>query len=74
MTPQTLQDVLNSALQKMNINTDPVGQSIIGSWISPDGHYGFVDFRTAEEATNGFALNNVAILGQPLKVGRPKNY
>lgn len=28
------------------------------------GHYGFVEFRTPEETTNGFALNNVAIFGQ----------
>jgi hypothetical protein len=29
---------------------------IITSWISQDGHYAFVDFRTVDEATQGFVL------------------
>jgi len=74
ITPQMLTDLLNSALQKMGVNVDPPGNSIIGAWISPDNNYAFVDFRTPEEATNGFALNSVAIHGQTLKVGRPRSY
>ena len=31
----------------------PAGDTIIGSWISPDGHYAFVEFRNPEEATKG---------------------
>ena len=46
----------------------------MSAWISSDGHYAFVEFRTPEEANQGFALNNIAIMGQPLKVGRPKTY
>lgn len=48
----------------MGINTDPEGDSITSSWIAADGHYAFCEFRTPEEANNGFALNNVAIHGQ----------
>lgn len=59
----------------MGINTEPEGNSILNSWISADGiflltsiifigNYAFVEFRTPEEATNGFALNNVTIFGQ----------
>jgi len=40
----------------MNVNANPPGNSIVTAWISADGHYGFVEFRTPEEATNGFAL------------------
>jgi len=59
-----LMELLNAALQKKGVNTNvPPGNSIIGAWISPDGHYAFVDFRTPEEATNGFVLNEVAIHG-----------
>lgn len=47
---------------------------MLSAWISTDGHYAFVEFRSAEEANNGFLLNNISILGQPLKVGRPKTY
>ena len=32
------------------------GDPIIGAWISGDGHYAFVDFKTPDEATQGFAL------------------
>lgn len=46
----------------------------MSAWISTDGHYAFVEFRSSEEANNGFLLNNISILGQPLKVGRPKTY
>jgi len=46
----------------------------LSAWISTDGHYAFVEFRTAEEANRGFMLNNISILNQPLKVGRPKTY
>jgi hypothetical protein len=48
----------------MGVNTEPPGNSITSSWIAADGHYAFVEFRTAEEANNGFILNNVAIHGQ----------
>ncbi len=50
------------------------GDPVLSAWISTDGHYAFVEFRSAEEANLGFQLNNISILGQPLKVGRPKTY
>mmetsp|Transcript_37660 Transcript_37660/g.33675 ORF Transcript_37660/g.33675 Transcript_37660/m.33675 type:complete len:101 (-) Transcript_37660:282-584(-) len=74
MSAPVLQELLNNALQRMGVNTDKPGNSIINTWVSPDGHYAFIDFRTPEECTNGFALSNVAIHGQTLKVGRPKAY
>lgn len=58
----------------MGVNTVPEGNSILNSWISADGNYAFVEFRTPEEATKGFCLNSVTIFGQPLKVGRPRTY
>lgn len=57
----------------MKANTQS-GDPVLSAWISTDGHYAFVEFRSAEEANNGFLLNNVMILDQPLKVGRPKTY
>jgi hypothetical protein len=49
ITSQQLMDMLNTALKKMEINTDSDGDSIISAWISPDGvgHYAFVEFNTA---------------------------
>lgn len=71
-----LMELLNSALKKMDINTEPEGDSIVSAWISPDGvgHYAFIEFRTAQEATNGTALNNASLFGYQLKLGRPKQY
>jgi len=64
---------LNTALITLKANTK-AGDPVLSAWISTDGHYAFVEFRTAEEANNGFLLNTISILGQPLKVGRPKTY
>lgn len=50
----------------MGINLDPEGPSISSAWIAADGNYAFIEFRTPDEANNGFALNNVAIHGQVL--------
>ncbi len=75
--------MLNAALKKMQINTETEGDSIISAWISPDGvgHYAFVQFRNAIEATNGLTLNGASLFGyvifyliQQLKLGRPKQY
>ena len=65
--------LLNAALLTLQPNNAP-GDPVLSAWISTDGHYAFVEFRTAEEANCGFLLNNISILGQPLKVGRPKTY
>lgn len=35
----------------------------MGAWISGDSHYAFIDFRTADEATQGFALQQISIHG-----------
>ena len=65
--------LLNAALLTLQANNIP-GDPVLSAWISTDGHYAFVEFRSAEEANCGFLLNNISILGQPLKVGRPKTY
>jgi hypothetical protein len=46
---------------------------VVGCWIATDGHYAFADFRSAEEATQAFVLQQVSIQGQYLRVGRPKH-
>jgi len=51
---------LIALLPKNNLPGDPV----LSAWISTDGHYAFVEFRSSEEANNGFLLNNISILGQ----------
>ncbi len=53
-TPQSLCNFINSALKKMGINQVTPGDSCISAWISPDGTYAFVEFRSSEEANNAF--------------------
>lgn len=75
ITTEELMDILNKALIDLGkpVGIFQGGNPIIGSWISGDGHYAFVDFRSADEATQGFVLQQVQIKGSYLKVGRPKN-
>lgn len=73
ITPKQLVDLLNHALIKVKGNINP-GDPVISAWIASDGHYAFVEFRSPEEANNGFALNNISIHGNTLKVGRPNTY
>jgi len=51
-------ELLNSALREMGKDSGIFqdGDPILGTWISGDGHYAFVDFRSADEATQGFVL------------------
>jgi hypothetical protein len=65
ITSNQLMQMLNTALKKMEINCSDDGDSIVSAWISPDGvgHYAFVEFRTAHEATAGLALNGASLYG-----------
>ncbi len=74
MTPPSLIKMLNLTLQTLKPEDFSKEQPVIGAWISPDGHYAFIEFRTAEEATKGFILNGIKFMGEPLKIGRPKTY
>lgn len=53
MTSDQLIQFLNKTLQDMGKDHDIFqnGNPIVGTWISGDGHYAFVDFRTPDEAT-----------------------
>lgn len=75
LSSSQLIELLNTALKEMGKESGVFqdGDPIIGSWISGDSHYAFLDFRTAEEATQGFCLQQISIHGNNLKVGRPKN-
>lgn len=68
ITSNQLMQMLNAALKKMEINVDSDGDSIISAWVSPDGvgHYAFVEFRSALEATAGLALNGASLYGYVL--------
>jgi hypothetical protein len=50
---EELMDILNESLTQMgkDVGIFQNGNPVVGAWISGDGHYAFVDFRTADEAT-----------------------
>ena len=52
-----LMELLNSTLKEMGKDVSLFqDMPVVGVWISGDGHYAFVDFNTAENATQAFAL------------------
>ena len=62
---------LNDALYALNL-CEQEDKPIVDAWISGDGHYAFVEFRTIREAHLGFNLTQISIHGHALKVGKPR--
>ena len=52
---------------------DIYGNPIVSCWISQDGSFAFVEFRTIEECKDGFCVGQLSLYGRPLKVGRTKH-
>lgn len=68
-----LAEFMNAALKHVGIASDL--QSVVTAWVSPDGHYGFVELRSVEMATSALQqLNGIQVGMNTLKVGRPKGY
>jgi len=42
-------------MEKKELNQWP-GPPILAAWISQDGHYAFIEFRSIEEAKAGYQL------------------
>jgi splicing factor U2AF subunit len=79
ITVPQLAEFLNTALRQIGA-IPPPGESssytaVITAWISPDGHYGFVELRTMEQANIALQqLNGIQVGIHQLKLGRPKGY
>jgi len=69
-----LMEMLNLALLAMGkYRKDLIGNPIVSCWISTDGHFAFVEFRSVEDMEMGFALNQCSIFGRSLRIGRTKH-
>mmetsp|Transcript_8608 Transcript_8608/g.12845 ORF Transcript_8608/g.12845 Transcript_8608/m.12845 type:complete len:672 (+) Transcript_8608:126-2141(+) len=71
--PQLTDFVNKVMMEKKLCVASPFGPPVVGAWISTDGHYAFVEFRTVEDASA--CLNNLGgtMCGAyQLRVGRPK--
>ncbi len=74
ITLQQLAEFMNVALKKMGVAKDSQN-SVVTAWVSPDGHYAFVELRTIEEANAALTyLNGIQVGVYNLKIGRPKGY
>lgn len=80
ITQRELIDKINEAMlivdqeKKWGLQEKSPGNPVVSSWISSDGHYGFIEFRNAYEASLGFDLQGMSIKGTTLRIGRPKAY
>lgn len=73
-TVPQLADFLNAVMKQLGLTTSTTG-CIITAWVSTDGHYAFVEFRTVEETLAALQyLNGLQVGAHILKVGRPKGY
>lgn len=54
-------ELLNATLKELGktFGIFQDGDPIVGCWIAGDGHYAFADFRSSEEATQAFVLQQV---------------
>ena len=72
----TMQDFFNTAMNaafpdlKKPGDPDPV-ESV---WVSAEKKFCFVTFRTEEMAVSGLQLDNIQLMGRPLRIGRPSDY
>jgi len=48
-------DCVNEAMLSLGELSES-GNPVVSAWIASDGHYAFVEFRTADEANLGFKL------------------
>lgn len=75
ITVPQLAEFINTAFKQLGLSKDPTVNTVVTAWVSPDGHYAFVEMRTVEEATAALTyLNGIQVGVFSLKIGRPKGY
>ena len=47
-------------------------QPVKSVWISPDGHYAFVEFHSIEDTEECREVGKIRLLGYDLKIGKTK--
>jgi len=73
LSDQQIAEFFNMACRESGIAIMP-GEPVIGSWLSPEGKYGFIEFRSIDETTAALALNGISLQGRQLVVKRPNDY
>jgi len=67
---QHIAEFFNTAMQAAGLANGvvPPVQSV---WMSSEGKFAFVEFRTPQDATNAMLLDGALFHGRPLRIGRP---
>jgi hypothetical protein len=63
LQPADVSELMNTAMQAIGAITKS-GNPIISVWMDSQQNCSFLEFRSAEEATNAFKLNGMDILGK----------
>ena len=70
-----LTEFFNQTMMAAGLNDSSLpGYPALSVWLSAQQTFGFVEFRSEHEATNGMNLNGVMFSGRQLRVSRPADY
>jgi len=73
LTGRTLAEFINRVMQAANLQSAP-GDCVIDVFMSSEGKFAFVEFRTVDEANNAMSLDGIQLHGQSLRIARPSDY
>ena len=73
LTAVSLKDFVSNTMQQLSLTVKP-GESIVDCFLSQEGKFGFIEFRTIAEANNSLALTGLDLIGRPIKMARPSDY
>ncbi len=75
VTEQTMKDFFDTAMTAAFPELkDTPGQPVEQVWMSGEKKFCFVTFRNEDEAMKGMQLDNIQLMGRPLRIGRPSDY
>ena len=66
-------DFFNQKMHEQGLAVGP-GNPVLACQINIDKNFAFLEFRTHEETTAALAFDGIILMGQPLKLRRPKDY
>ena len=62
-------------MRQRGLECSKPGQSpVLSVWLSGEQNFAFVEFLSAEDATNGLMLDGMEFMGQGIRVSRPSDY
>jgi splicing factor U2AF subunit len=73
MAGDQMVDFFNQKMHEHGLAVGP-GNPVLACQINIDKNFAFLEFRTAEETTACLAFDGIMLMGQPLKLRRPKDY